>query len=377
MNDDRRVPTPRIAILTLPEITASVAYGLYDLFRSAGRDWSMIVSGAPGEELFHTELVARTALPLEVANGVHVTPHRAFDANAQYDVVCVPELALSPDTDITGLFTPEIAFLRAQHARGAVLATACSGAVLLAEAGLLDACEATTHWAYCDALERRYPRVQVLRERALVVSGEGQRLVMAGGGTTWLDLGLYLIARLTSVEAAMQVARVNLIDWHATGQQPFARLARTRQSSDAAIGAAQTWIAKHFTASAPVASMVRLSNLPERTFKRRFKAATGMGPLEYVHALRIEAAKHLLETTDTAVETIALEVGYEDTSFFARLFSRSVKLSPARYRKRFGALGRVIGGASSRAVETSRHASIASTSPDAPSRKPASIAKSR
>ena len=184
--------------------------------------------------------------------------------------------------------------------RGATLATACSGAVLLAEAGLLDGQEATTHWAYCDILRSRYPEVKVRAQRALVVSGDGQRLVMAGGGTSWLDLALYLIARFVGVDAAMQVARINLIDWHAIGQQPFARLARSRQVDDAVIARCQTWIAEHYHEPAPVAAMVRLSGLAERSFKRRFRQATGMSPLEYVHTLRLEEAKQMLEAGDAA-----------------------------------------------------------------------------
>jgi transcriptional regulator GlxA family with amidase domain len=220
------------------------------------------------------------------------------------------------------------------------VATACSGSVLLAAAGLLDGCDATTHWAYCDEMQRRYPRVRVRPDRALVASGEGQRLVMAGGGTTWLDVAIYLIARFISVEVAMQSARVNLIDWHDVGQQPFARLARSRQVDDALIARCQTWIAENCNAAAPVAAMVRLSGLAERSFKRRFKAATGMAPLEYVHTLRLEEAKHRLESTDAPIEAIAEEVGYEDAGFFSRLFRRQVNLTPAQYRKRFGGLKR-------------------------------------
>lgn len=210
--------------------------------------------------------------------------------------------------------------------------------MLLAEAGLLDGWEATTHWAWCDVLRERFPKVRVYAQRALVVSGEGQRLIMAGGGTSWLDLALYLIARTVGVEAAMQVARVNLIDWHQVGQQPFARLARTRQVTDAVIASCQTWIAEHYQEPNPVSSMVRLSGLAERTFKRRFHSATGMSPLEYVHALRLEDAKQMLEASDAPIEAIANEVGYEDAGYFSRLFRREVNLSPAQYRKRFGAL---------------------------------------
>ena len=329
---------PTIAILATPCSTASVIFGMYDLFRSAGRDWGMVVQGAPGAELLAPKIVARARRAFTLANGVPVTPEAVLRAGDRYDVVVVPELALSPDESIAGRFVPELDWLRAQHKRGALLAAACSGTVLLAEAGLLNGHEATTHWAYCDALARDYPRVTVQRERALVVTGKGHRLVMAGGGTSWLDLALYLIARSVDLDCALQVARLNLIDWHADGQQPFARIARTRQVDDAAIGRAQAWIGKHFAASAPVASMVRLSGLPERTFKRRFQAATGMAPLAYVHALRIEDAKRRLEAGQESLERIALEVGYEDATFFTRLFRRQVGLTAADYRRKFGGL---------------------------------------
>lgn len=329
---------PRIAILALPESTASVVYGMYDLFVGARRDWGMMVSGKPGPACIESQVVSRVAAPFTLANGVHIVPDASIADGTRFDAICVPELAISPDEPVSGRFEPELCWLREQHAQGAVLAAACSGAVLLAEGGLLDGCDATTHWAYCDVLQRRYPRVRVQRERALVVSGEGQRLMMAGGGTSWFDLALYLIARLVDLDTAMQTARINLIDWHAVGQQPFARLSRTRQVEDALIGKCQAWIAKQYAADAPVASMVRLSGLPERTFKRRFQAATGMAPLAYVHTLRLEAAKQQLETGDRSIESIARDVGYEDATFFSRLFRRAVKLTPAQYRRRFGAL---------------------------------------
>jgi len=191
-------------------------------------------------------------------------------------------------------------------------------------------------------MRERYPSVKVREQRALVVTGEGQRLVMAGGGTSWLDLALYLIGRFAGIEAAMQVARINLIDWHAIGQQPFARLARSRQVEDAVIARCQEWIADHYREPAPVGAMMRLSGLAERTFNRRFHAATGMSPLEYAHTLRLEEAKQMLESTDQPIEAIANEVGYEDAGFFTRLFRRNVNLTPVQYRRRFGAMRRAV-----------------------------------
>jgi transcriptional regulator GlxA family with amidase domain len=324
-----------IAILTYPETTAAVVFGMHDLFLSAGRDWQVLTAGEPGPQLITPLLAARRAEPLEVANGVRVFPHVSLDDCPPNAIICVPEVTLPPGEPLADRFAAEIAWLRQRFDDGATIAAGCSGAMLLAEAGLLDGWEATTHWGWCDAMRERFPEVQVRTRRALVVSGEGQRLIMAGGGSTWLDLSLYLIARTVSLDEAIKVARVNLIDWHGSGQQPFARLARTRQSEDAVVARCQTWIAAHYDQRNPVREMVLRSGLPERSFKRRFQQATGMAPLEYVHAMRLEEAKQMLETGDLPIEAIANEVGYEDAAFFGRLFRRKVNLTPAQYRRRF------------------------------------------
>jgi transcriptional regulator GlxA family with amidase domain len=332
-----------VALLVFPETSASVVFGMLDLLASAGRDWPLIVDGAPGLQLIEPVIVAREAGSLVVSNGIPVVATASLADCPPAGVICVPEVNLPPGTPLAGRFAAEIDWLRRRYEAGATLATACSGAMLLAEAGLLAGCEATTHWAWCDVLARDYADVKVRGQRALVVAGEGGRLVMAGGGSTWLDLALYVIARLAGTEAAMHVARLNLIDWHSAGQQPFARLARTRQVDDAGIARCQTWIAEHYMEAAPVAAMAKLSGLAERTFKRRFQQATGMTPLDYVHTLRIEEAKQMLEAGDMPVEAIAQEVGYEDAAFFGRLFRREVMLTPAQYRRRFQTMRRALG----------------------------------
>jgi transcriptional regulator GlxA family with amidase domain len=339
------MPVPvSVAILAFPETTASVVYGLHDLFAAAGRDWGLVVNGRPDPQLMRPRIVSRHSGAFEAVNGVRIIPHASLDQAPDADIVCVSEVAIAPGEPVEGRFQTEVAWLSERFAAGATLASACSGTVLLAEAGLLDGQDATTHWAYCDFMRQRYPRVRMHPERALVLSGEGQRLVMAGGGTAWHDLGLYLIGRFVGIDAAMQVARINLIDWHHVGQQPFARLAKTRQVEDAVIARCQAWIAEHYQEPSPVAAMVRLSGIAERTFKRRFRAATGLSPIGYVHALRLEEAKYRLESGDQSAETIAFEVGYEDAAFFRRLFRRHVQLTPREYRRRFGSLRRGVAG---------------------------------
>lgn len=327
---------PAIALLAIPEVAASTLYGIHDVLSSAGRDWGVLVEGVAGEALLAPRVVAAGgAREMTVANGVRVVPDAGLEAVPH--VICVPEVALPPDAVLRGRYDREIDWIRRCHAAGAIIATACSGAMLLAETGLLDGRDATTHWAYCDALAR-YPGVRVHPHRALVVGGEGGRLIMAGGGTSWEDMALYLVARLVNVEEAMRIAKLFLIDWHDVGQLPFAALARSRQVDDAAVARCQTWIAQHYEKPAPVAAMMRLSGLPERSFNRRFKQATGLSPIEYVHTLRLEEAKQMLEAGDEPVEAVAQAVGYEDAAFFGRLFRRKVGLTPAQYRRRFGGL---------------------------------------
>lgn len=173
---------PRIALLAIPEVAASTLYGMYDVLASAGRDWASLVEGREAESVLDPRVVSfRGSGPMTLANGVQIVPDD--DDGVVPDVVCVPEVAVAPGAVLTESHRAEIAWLRRCHEDGAIVATACSGALLLAETGLLNGGEATTHWAYCDALSC-YPGVQVYPNRALVVGGEAGSLIMAGGGTS-------------------------------------------------------------------------------------------------------------------------------------------------------------------------------------------------
>ena len=331
-----------IALFAAAETIASTVFGLYDLFWSAGRDWDLLTKGKAGTPRARPMIVAGEANSFAAANGAWIRPDHTFNDCGTPDVVCVPELFVEPGEPIAGRFDDAVAWLRRCHDAGATLAAACSGTLLLAEAGLLDGCEATTHWAYCEDLRRHYPRIAVRPARCLIASGDGQRIITSGGGTSYLDLGLFLIARFFGQEEAIRLARVYLIDWHSHGQLPFSSLVRSRQAADHDIAAVQEWIAENYAHAAPVAAMIDMSRLSERSFKRRFSRATGMTPLEYVHTLRLEEAKQLLETTDLSIDAVANEVGYEDGSFFRRLFRRKVSLTPHAYRLRFGSFRRAL-----------------------------------
>jgi transcriptional regulator GlxA family with amidase domain len=326
----------------VPEVTASTLFGMFDLFSAPGRDFRFITLGETGEQRMKPWIVARGTAGFAAANGIPVTPHHDFSTCPKPDIVCIPDFYVDPAGSVAGCYDAEARWLREVHDGGALVASACSGAVLLGEAGLLSNCEAAIHWAYVKALTNNYPGVTVRLNQSLVFSGEAQRIITAGGGTSWQDLALYLIARYLGLKEAIEVARVYMLNWHDLGQRPFASLMSPRRSNDAVIGSCQAWIAENYRASAPVTAMMAQSNLPERTFMRRFREATGMTPLDYVHAVRLEEAKQWLETGDLPVEAVANEVGYEDASFFGRLFRRKVGLTPAQYRLRFGSLRRAL-----------------------------------
>jgi len=332
-----------IAILAVPEVAASTLFGMVDLFASAGRDWAFFLTGVEGEQRLNPYVVAARQDGFAAANGIWVRPHFGLRDCPTPHIVCVPDYFGPPDESLKDRFPEELAWLRDRYAAGATMASACSGALLLAEAGLLADCDATIHWAYVDSLAR-YPHVRVRPERSLVVTGDSERIIMAGGGTSFHDMALYLIARHVGLKEARQVARTYLLDWRDDGQRPFASLLVAKQVEDALIRRCQLWAALNYNQSSPVATMMRLADLPERSFVRRFKKATGMSPIDYVHRLRVEETKQMLEAGDDSVDAIAAEVGYQDPRFLERLFHRYVGLTPAQYRRRFGGLGRALQG---------------------------------
>ncbi len=171
----------------------------------------------------------------------------------------------------------------------------------------------------------------------VVARGGVRPLRIANGVQIVPDAGIDVVPEVICVPE-MAVAKLFLIDWHDVGQLPFAMLARSRQVEDAVVARCQAWIASHYDKASPVAAMIDIAEISERSFNRRFKRATGLAPMEYVHTLRLEEAKQLLESGEEPVEAVAQQVGYEDAAFFGRLFRRKVGITPAQYRKRFRGL---------------------------------------
>ena len=323
---------PNFALLVLPESTPASIYGLYEVFQSVGRDWEILTGEKPTGGRIRARIVAKDGTPPPSRFGVSITPHEGL---GNPDVVIVSDLAFPPDWDPRGQWPAEAAWLRERYAAGAMICSVCTGTVMLAEAGLLDGHTVTTHWAIVDLMKRHYPAVELAPQRILTPSGEGGRIVTSGGASAWADLALHLVARFSSGTEAVRAAKIFLLGDHSEGQLPFAGARRPQRHDDAVIAEVQSWIADNYHTENPVAVMAHRSGLSPRTFARRFRAATGYAPIDYVQTLRIEEAKQLLETEKSAVDAIAFDVGYEDPNSFRRLFKRMVGVTPARYRQRF------------------------------------------
>ena len=325
-----------ISIVATPEAMVSPVSGLFEILTSVGSLLAPEDGVKPGREPFDVEIVGESAGAINSTAGLSVVAHRSIAEVTNTDVVIVSPMAFGKDSIWTpGRHPRLVAWIREMHASGATVCSACTGGMLTAETGLLDGHEATVHWAADATFRARHPGVRLRPHEALVVSGEGGRLVSSGAATAWHDLILYLVARHVGPATAQAVARFHLLQWHPDGQAPFSVFDPVTDHGDAALLAAQRWVAEHHAVAGPVAEMQRLSGLAPRTFNRRFTAATGVTPIRYVQHIRIERAKRLLEATAESIEEISWAVGYEDPAAFRRLFKRLTELTPGEYRRRF------------------------------------------
>jgi len=231
--------------------------------------------------------------------------------------------------------------LREAHARGARLLSICSGAFVLAATGLLDGKQATTHWRYAEGLQRRYPNIRV--DPNVLYVDEGSVLTSAGSAAG-LDLCLHLVRRDYGPAIANQVARRLVISPHRDGGQAqflerpvedrgrgSERGLREREP----LAALLDKIGRRLSQPLRIGELARLAAMSERTFMRRFRAATGLSPADWVTRARVDTARELLESTALSIDRIAERCGLGTPTTLRHHFRKKVGVSPAQYRKRF------------------------------------------
>ena len=322
-------------IVAVPESAGSALYGMMDVLASAGNLWQTLVRTEPERKLITPFIVSNRKKPFKCGNGIPVSPDYNIRNVPDADIIIVPELWLGPYESLAGRHTDIMQWIKEQYSKGAYVYSACSGSIMLAEAGLLDGRKATSHWGYQRLFRTCYPKVLFLNEPNLAFADEQGRLVTAGGTTSWHDLAIHIIAKHCSPGEAAKIAKVYLMKWHDEGQMPYANLVNDAPHADYIVRGCEQWLARHYTENGCVGRVIEQSGIPERSLKRRFKTATGHTLIERIQNLRIEETKRLLETTSEPLDNICAMVGYEEPAFFRRLFKRLTGLTPGQYRRMF------------------------------------------
>jgi transcriptional regulator GlxA family with amidase domain len=283
------------------------------------------------EPVFEVVTASLDGRPVATLRGQTLQAEAALDNIDHTDLVLIPGFLFTLREALPG-FARYADWLRKQHAQGAVLATMCTATFMLAETGLLSGARATTHWAFADLFRKRYPDVRMDERETLC---EDNRLITSGGASAAMDLLLHLIRRYGSLDLAQKCSRYLLIDNARSAQSVYVLWSMPKSHGDADILRVQNWLEEHYDQPLSIDELAPRFGFGVRNFTRRFKEATGYTPLAYLQTLRLEKAKHLLESTRMSLDSITFKVGYEDSNSFRRLFQQRVGLLPASYRKKF------------------------------------------
>ncbi|MBA6118038.1 transcriptional regulator FtrA [Pseudomonas putida] len=266
--------------------------------------------------------------PIAAAGGITITPSASADLLERADTIIVPgwrgvESAV-PDSLIQDL--------RAAHARGARLCSICTGAFVLAAAGLLDGHKVTTHWRFADLLASRYPQLTVLPNELYVDEGS---LVTAAGSAAGLDMMLHLVRKDHGSRVANMVAQRMVVPPHREGGQSQYATRQLVSSSDAPISRVMEWVRNDLQRRITVKDMADKAGVSTRTLHRSFMHSTGLTPCDWLLGERVAYARELLESPKIRLTEVVEKSGFGSEESFRRHFRNLVGVNPTRYRRQF------------------------------------------
>jgi AraC family transcriptional regulator, transcriptional activator FtrA len=284
---------------------------------------------APGEPWYQLFICGDTSAPVTADGGFQIlVPHGLETLSSVGTIIVAPTYRPSE--------VPEAVFeaLRCAHARGCRIVSLCTGAFVLAESGLLDGRRAATHWAECDELARRYPLVTV--DPGVLYVHEGD-IVTGAGSAASIDVCLHLVRQDFGSDIATQLARQLVVPPQRDGgqaqfiEQPLPTLDSSNLFADTV-----AWLEEHLDEPVKVEDLAARAAMSPRTFARRFLAATGSTPYQWLVRQRVQLARRLLEVTDLSVDAVAESSGFCTAANLRKHFTRVVHTSPQAYRRTFG-----------------------------------------
>jgi transcriptional regulator GlxA family with amidase domain len=322
-----------VTVVVLEEGFSSTAIMPVEIFHFAGKLWNDL-HDRPPEPAFRVRIASLDGAAVNSVYGLGMTPHVALGDVERTDVVIVSTSKL--DLDLAFVENSALLpWLRRQHEQGARVVGVCMGAAYLAQAGLLDGRMATTHWALSDKFAERWPQADWRPDLFIT---EDDRVLCSGGVFASVDVSLYLVEKLCGHDVAVKTAKSLLLPMPRIHQTGYAMQTIAQAHGDERIRDVETYLQANFHTDISTPALAERAGLGERTFVRHFKAATGKLPAGYVQALRIQAAKAMLERDAKPVQAISSDVGYDDVAFFRHLFKRIVKMTPTEYRAHFAPL---------------------------------------
>ena len=319
-----RRPTgiPRsVIVVAFPDVQALDVVGPLEVFAMANR------FGA--DPAYATALVSGSGQPVTTSSGLSLGTERASRRAA------IDTLMVAGGTGTAAAMADDhlIAWLRTAAASARRVTSVCSGAFLLAQAGVLDGRRVTTHWSACDRLARLFPAVEVDADPIYVRDGN---VWTSAGVTAGMDLALALVEHDHGGELALAVARQLVLFTHRPGgQSQFSAQLAVRRAEREPLRDALTFVAEHPEADLSVPALARRAAMSVRTFARAFSREVGITPAVFVQRSRVEAARRLLETTDRTVDDIARACGFGTVETMHRAFQRVVRTTPGQYRRLF------------------------------------------
>ncbi len=287
-----------------------------------------------GPAPYDVSLVAGRPGPVPTTSGLSLTADLGF-AESMDDTSPIDTLIISGGHGTMAALEDRalVDFVRNAAPRARRVVSICTGAMILAEVGLLDGRRASTHWWWCPILETRYPKVRVERDAIFVRDGN---IWTSAGVTAGMDLALALVEMDWGHDVALQVARYNVMYMmRPGGQSQFSAHLLAQAAEDPAINATLAFILANPGDALTVTALAARAGLSERTFTRRFKDETGMTPASYVETARVQAARVALETRPQGIEQVAHDVGFQNAERMRRAFQRHLGISASEYRDRF------------------------------------------
>ncbi|MCY1400811.1 HTH-type transcriptional regulator CdhR [compost metagenome] len=314
-----------VSILATNGVFASTLMQARDFFHMAslryGKQQGLGIM--PG---FQTRIVSPDGEPVTSFSGDRLPVDGPLD---EPDIVILPSFWGDFDA-LLGSHPQVLPWLRERHAKSSVLCGEATGVFWLAQAGLLDGKEATTYWRFFREFAERYPQILLNQEKHIT---DADNIYTASANTSARDVYIHVIEGFCGIHVAQGVARDILHEVQRSYTPGRLGFGGQKLHHDPVILQVQQWLEEHYADKFRFEDVARDHGMSIRNFMRRFQAATGDKPLHYLQRLRIETARNLLTTTRKSIKTISYEVGYDDASFFARLFRQHTSLSPHHYRR--------------------------------------------